>query len=65
MIRVPECKLRQCKHFIGVVQDNAVESTERVVCRAFPNGIPASIAYGDDRHLTPVEGDHGIQYERQ
>jgi hypothetical protein len=42
-----------CKHFhqgIGT-------------CDAFPDGVPDLIFYGGDHH-EPVEGDHGIQYER-
>ena len=39
------------------------ESTEMPVCAAFPDGIPFEISYGDNDHLMPVEGDHGIQYE--
>jgi hypothetical protein len=36
------------------------------VCAAFPSGsgIPHDIAYGDNLHLEPVEGDHGIQFEK-
>jgi len=28
--------------------------TERIVCRAFPEGIPAEIVYGDDKHTKPL-----------
>ena len=50
MITEPKCFTRKCKHFIGVKQDNEDESTERVVCEAYPDGIPDDIAYGDDLH---------------
>ncbi|MFO7776003.1 MAG: hypothetical protein R6W89_09420 [Candidatus Hydrogenedentota bacterium] len=41
------------------------ETTEVVVCKAFPDGIPHEIAYGDNEHLTPFPGDHGILYEKE
>lgn len=56
MIDEPTCYTRRCKHFIGVKQDNEEEETERVVCQAFPDGIPEEIAFGDNPHLTPLEG---------
>lgn len=31
-------------------------------CQAFPNGIPADIVLGRNRHNSPVDGDHGIRY---
>ena len=63
MLAEPNCRKRNCKHFEGVVTDDGDESTERVVCKAFPNGIPDEIAYGDNRHIAPFKGDGGIQYE--
>jgi len=65
MMREPRCSERNCKHFIGVLQDDVLEHelTEQVVCKAFSQGIPDTIAYGDDLHLKPVRGDNGIQYE--
>lgn len=65
MIKEPKCSQRRCVHFIGVLQPDGTEREERLVCNAFPDGIPSSIAYGDNLHLTPVEGDHGIQYEQE
>jgi hypothetical protein len=64
MIEVPRCYQRECKHLIGVKQDRMQESTERVVCVAFPDGIPDEIAYGSNPHTTPYPGDHGIRYEK-
>lgn len=64
MIDEPECHKRSCKHFIGVSQPDGTEISERVVCMAFPDGIPVEIAYGTNKHLKPVEGDGGIQFER-
>lgn len=63
MLPEPQCLKRGCKHFIGVEQKGEDETTERVVCAAFPDGIPDDIAYGDNKHLTKVKGDHGIQFE--
>lgn len=63
MLARPQCHIRQCKHFVGAKNDGD-ETTERVVCHAFPDGIPDEIAYGDNLHLKPFPGDNGIQYER-
>lgn len=63
MLAEPNCSKRKCKHFAGVAQPDGTESSERVVCRAFPDKIPDDIAYGDNLHLKPVKGDHGIQFE--
>ncbi len=32
-------------------------------CAAFPEGIPTPIWAGDDRHLTPFEGDRGLRFD--
>ena len=63
MLIEPRCSVRRCKHFLGVLQPDGMELTERNYCSAFPDGIPTDIAYGDNKHLEPVEGDQGIQYE--
>lgn len=63
MLSEPRCFERNCKHFVGVDQVDMSEETEKVVCKAFPDGIPTKIAYGDDLHLEPVRGDNGIQFE--
>ena len=59
----PRCYTRKCKHFIGVKNDGD-ETTERVVCKAFPDQIPNEIAYGDNPHTKSFSGDNGIQYEK-
>lgn len=59
MLKEPNCSIRKCKHFQGTTP----EPDERPRCAAFPNGIPDSIAYGDNLHLKPVRGDGGIQFE--
>jgi hypothetical protein len=63
MIAEPKCWTRQCKHFQGVKQDDEDETTERVVCLAFPDGIPAEIAYGNDPHDSLRGDDNGFRYE--
>lgn len=50
MISVPQCDIRNCLHFLGVKWLGNSESSERVVCKAFPKGIPDSIAYGANKH---------------
>lgn len=54
MMKEPRCWTRGCKHFIGVKQPDGTEMTERVVCEAFPDGIPDAIAYGPLNHLRPL-----------
>ena len=49
-----ECTKRNCLHYRGEVDIHT--------CLAFPNGIPDSIAYGKNKHLKPVAGDHGFQF---
>jgi len=63
MLAEPQCSIRGCVHFLGVKNDGE-ESTERPICGAFPDGIPESIAYGNDTHIHPIKGDHGIQFEK-
>jgi hypothetical protein len=66
MLVQPRCSERECKHFRGVSYAKAGDvSTEQPICAAFPNGIPLEIAYGENLHLLPIEGDSGIQYERE
>ncbi len=61
MLSEPQCSKRKCKHFMGVAGDT--EPEQRVICAAFPDGIPDAIAYGNNLHLTPYPGDNGIQFE--
>lgn len=65
MLTEPNCSKRGCLHFRGVSQPDGTEMTERVVCDAFPDGIPDEIAYGDNLHLKPFPGDHGIQFQEK
>lgn len=34
-------------------------------CKAFPNGIPMEIIYGDVKHYKSIEGDNGIIFKRR
>jgi hypothetical protein len=63
MLAEPRCWARSCKHYLGVKQAGQDETGEVNYCTAFPSGIPQPIAYGDNLHLEPYPGDHGIQYE--
>lgn len=65
MIVTPRCFDRKCIHYLGVRQPDETELSEHVVCRAFPNGIPNEIAYGDNDHTSSFPGDHGILFKRQ
>lgn len=62
MIQEPACSIRDCAHLLGVLQPTDEEASERCVCRAFPDGIPDEIAYGDNPHTKPYIGDRGITY---
>ena len=64
----PECSKRECKHWVEAGEfidplDEGVEGTVPV-CRAFLKGIPDDVAWGDNLHLRPIKGDHGIQFEK-
>jgi len=61
MISEPNCYKRKCKHFLGVIQPDGTEMTETVNCKAYPNGIPPEIAYGNDKHLT-IRADQNNNY---
>jgi hypothetical protein len=63
MLRESKCWTRRCINFIGVRNDGD-ESTERNYCKAFQDGIPNEIAYGDNLHVKPFKNDNGIQYEK-
>jgi len=66
MLAEPTCFTRECKNYIGVKQDKDGEMNERNVCKAFPDGIPAEIAYGDNLHAIPLPEQKGdFVYEKK
>ncbi len=50
MLMECNCYKRHCKHYLGIIQPDGTEMTERNYCDAFPDGIPDGIAYGDNEH---------------
>lgn len=58
----PKCSIRKCIHFQGI-SDDEDEAKQVPICAAFPDGIPEQISYGENLHLEPFPGDHGIQFE--
>ena len=48
-----------CVHYTG---DNATIAGSN--CKAFPDQIPNAILLGYVIHDKPIDGDHGIQFER-
>jgi len=63
MITAPKCGIRGCKHFNGMAKPRSGAEDGKFICDAFHNGIPEEIVHGDDLHLEPFEGDHGIRFE--
>lgn len=62
----PKCYQRKCIHYLGVSQPDGTELTERVICNAFPDGIPDSIAYGSDQHLNiRIDQVYAIVFEKK
>jgi len=65
MLAEPTCWTRECKHYIGVIQPDGTESTETNSCKAFPEGIPSEIAYGNNLHSRPLPGQkNDITFEK-
>jgi hypothetical protein len=64
MLVEPECHRRGCLNFLGTNGEDD-EEKQKLVCRAFPDGIPPEISYGSESHLEPFPGDNGIQFERE
>ena len=55
MIVMTQCAF--CKHY----QSNRGAA---VLCRAFPDGVPANILNNEVNHQFPYPGDHGIRWEQ-
>lgn len=65
MLETPKCFIRKCKHYIGVIQPDGTELTERNSCKAFLKGIPEVIAYGNNLHYKPLKDqDNDIVFEK-
>ena len=54
---IPLCD--RCRH----LDLDASEEKGKIVCKAFPDGIPTKFWHGEVEHRTPEPGDHGIQFE--
>lgn len=65
MLNTPRCYLRKCRFYKGIFQPDGTELSERNVCKAFPDRIPREIAYGDNDHSKPIDGQgNDIVYEK-
>ena len=63
-LKESNCKKRNCSHFIGEVEDK--EKGQKLLCRAFLFGIPDEIAFGNNKHLVPLEGQENcLVYEKK
>ena len=66
MLSRSRCAIRKCKYLIGVLQKYNDESDERWYCKAFPDGIPDEIVYGDNKHLKPLpEQKNDVVFEKE
>lgn len=59
MLAEPNCSKRSCIHFLGHDRLNGTDESLVHVCRAYPDGIPDEIAFGDDLHLEAKLGQVG------
>jgi hypothetical protein len=55
MLVEAKCYTRHCKYYQGIIQPDGTEMAETNHCKAFPNGIPNEIAYGDNLHDKPLK----------
>jgi hypothetical protein len=56
-----------CIRFLGnqqgpTVENEGVSSIPKLICDAFPSGIPEDIVTGRNDHTSPVDGDNGLMY---
>ena len=66
MLAEPKCFTRKCKHFKGIIQPDGTELTEVNYCKAFLEGIPYEIAFGDNLHKQPIEDqENDIVFEKE
>lgn len=47
-----------CAHFRGQAPSGVA------TCKAFPQRIPAEVMSGRHTHRKPINGDHGVQWQR-
>lgn len=59
MLAEPNCHKRSCIHFLGHQRADGTDETLAHICRAYPNGIPSEIAFGNDLHLEVKDGQTG------
>ena len=62
LLAISNCQERGCKHYDNVL---ALDDVNHVhICKAFPNGIPNEIAFGNNLHTEPYLGqENDIVYE--
>ena len=66
MLAITNCEKRECKYLLGVVQSDGTEKSEIYCCQAFRRGIPFEIAYGGNKHLTPlIDQKNDIVFEAE
>lgn len=74
MLLEPNCSTRGCKHYLGVIDKSPENDTDKKVsasghinyCKAFLNGIPKRITYGNVKHLKPIkEQKNNIIFEKE
>jgi hypothetical protein len=58
----PVCSI--CKHFKVDSMPPTRGEKPKPSCAAFPDGLPLEVWLGKNKHITPIAGDHGIQFER-
>ncbi len=52
----------QCFGCVHLATDKERKSAYE--CKAFPEGIPQKVLSNELDHSKPIEGDNGVQYER-
>ena len=60
MLATAKCYIRHCRFYRGIIQPSGDELSETNACVAFPDGIPSDIAYGDNPHDKPVDGQGNV-----
>ncbi len=55
-IEEAKCFNRECLHLLGIKLMEGKGLVPQYFCEAFSNGIPEEIAYGNNLHKVPFEG---------